>query len=85
MSTFQSLCHLIVAAPGMDFDGTMLEVIFPISSMQGDSECADVPIVDDTALECEQDFTVSISAATLGTDFSGQPQAVVSIVDNDSK
>ena len=63
----------------------MLEVTFLISSMQGDSKCADVPIVDDNALECEQDFTVSIYAATLGTDISGQPQAVVSMVDNDSK
>ena len=69
----------------MDYDGTMIEVVFPISSVQGDSVCANVPILDDDALECEQEFTVFISSATLGTDITGQPEADVSIVDNDSK
>ena len=69
----------------MDYNGTMVEVIFPISSVQGDSVCANVTIIDDDALECEQNFTVFISSATLGTDISGQPQAVVSIMDNDGK
>ena len=81
----RTLCLLIITAAGMDYNGAMIEVIFPISSVQGDSVCTDVIIIDDDALECEQDFTVFISSATLGTDTSIQPQAVVSIVDNDGK
>ena len=79
------MCLLIITAAGMDYDGAMIEVIFPISSVQGESACTDVIIIDDNALECEQDFTVFISNATLGTDISIQPQAVVSIVDNDGE
>ena len=60
-------------------------VVFPVSSVQGDSACADVTIIDDNALECEQDFMVFISSATLGTDISRQPEAFVFIVDNDGK
>ena len=77
---------LIITAAPMDFDGSPLVVVFPISSVQGDTECADVPIVNDDALECEQYFTVFIESATLGTNISTmQPEAHVTIVDNDSK
>ena len=63
----------------------MIKVIFPVSSIPGSSVCADVPIIDDDALECEQNFTVFISNATLGTAILGQTEAVVSIVDNDGE
>ena len=82
---FQSIRLLIITVAGMDYDGAMIEVVFPISSVEGDFVCADVTIIDDDVLECEQDFTVFISSATLETDISIQPQAVVSIVDNDGK
>ena len=85
ISECQSICLLIITVAGMDYNGTMIELIFPTSSVQGDSVCTNVTIIDDDVLECEQDFTVFISSATLGTDISEQPQAVVSIVDNDGK
>ena len=66
--------------------GTSVDVLFPITSEMGDTECADISILDDDALECEQDFNVAISSATLGTEFAGPlSQAVVTIEDNDSK
>ena len=74
---------LIITVAGMDYNGTIVEVVFPISSVQGDSVCANVTIIDDDVLECREDFTVFVSSATLGTDILGQTQAVVSIVDND--
>ena len=63
----------------------MTEVVFPESSMEGDSICAYIVIIDDDALECSQDFTVAIGSTTLGTATGPQSQAVVTIVDNDSK
>ena len=84
--TLQSVCSLIIPVSGVDYNGTMVVVVFPIlSSVQGDSVCADVVIIDDNALECEQNFTVRIYNATLGTAVLGQTEAVVSIIDNDGK
>lgn len=60
-------------------------VVFPESSLQGDTVCADIGIIDDDALECSQDFTVSIDNATLGTIIGSQSEAVITIQDNDSK
>ena len=72
MSDFHSICMLILTEAGVDYDGTMIVVVFPLSSVQGDTVCADVPIMDDNVLECSQDFTVFITSATLATDISGQ-------------
>ena len=63
----------------------MTEVVFPESSMQGETVCGDIVIIDDDALECSQDFTVVIGSRTLGTATGSQSQAVVTIEDNDSK
>ena len=71
---------------GSDYIGDSAEVIFPITAVQGDIECTYITIVDDYALECSQNFTVSINNATLGTNITSSPNtAVVTIVDNDSK
>ena len=71
---------------GVDYDGTPVVVEFPIWSVQGDSACTNVDILEDMILECSQHFTVAITDATLGTDFSGpQSSAVIYIYDNDGE
>ena len=71
---------------GEDFSPDMLTVTFPVTSMMGDTACADISIIDDDALECSHDFTVAITSATLGTMFSPPlSEATVTILDNDSK
>ena len=60
-----------------------MEVVFPITAVQGDSVCANITILDDDELGCSQEFNVSISNATLNTDITGTPnEAVIRIVDN---
>ena len=76
---------LMMIGSGEDYNGTMTEVVFPESSMQGETVCGDIVIIDDDALECSQDFTVAIGSTTLGTATGTQSQAVVTIEDNDSK
>ena len=68
-----------------DYNGTMTEVVFPESTMQGETVCGDIIIIDDDVLECSQDFTVAIGSTTLGTVTGPQSQAVITIEDNDSK
>ena len=68
-----------------DYNGTMTEVVFPESSMQGETVCGDIVIIDDNTLEWSQDFTVAIGSASLGTATGPQSQAVITIQDNDSK
>lgn len=71
---------------GEDFDGSPVEAVFPITAMLGDLACVDIPIIDDMALECSQEFTVDIIGATLGTTFVGlQSEATVVITDNDGR
>ena len=60
-----------------------MEVVFPITAVQGDSACADITILDDDTPECSHKFTVSINDATLNTDIMGTNEAVIRIVDND--
>lgn len=82
-TNYNTLLH---TESGMDYTGTMAVVIFPKSSVEGDTVCADIQILDDDALECSQNFIVSIESATLGTDIpDSQDEAVVTIEDNDGK
>ena len=71
---------------GSDYVEDSVEVVFPITAVEGQKECADITILDDDALECSHEFTVSIDDATLSTDITGTPnQATVIIVDNDGE
>ena len=76
---------MIMIGSGEDYNGTVTEVVFPESSMQGETVCGDIVIIDDDALECSQDFTVAIGSTTLGTITGPQSQAVITIEDNDSE
>ena len=53
--------------------------------MEGDTVCGEILTVNDEALECSHDFNVAIVSATLGTTIGTPSQAVVTILDNDSK
>ena len=73
------------AEEGVDYVGETAEVSF-LDSIEGDTACTDITIVDDNAVECNQDFTVSINDTSLPPYItSSQSQATVAIVDNDGK
>ena len=82
------LCPILffsISSPvfGVDFNTTSLEVTFPTSSVQGDTACGDIIIVDDNVLECNHSFSVHISA-TLGSMLT-IVYGTITILDNDSK
>ena len=69
---------------GQDYSVDMLEVTFPETSVDGDTACGDIGIIDDTALEGDHNFTVAIADATDILLVVGG-EAVVTILDNDGK
>ena len=68
---------------GQDYSVDMLEVTFPETSVDGDTACGDIGIIDDTALEGDHNFTVAIADATNLLVVGGE--AVVTLLDNDGK
>ena len=81
---------IVFAVQGEDYSATTnpLEVTFPVGALDNDTACADVMIIDDTALEGDHSFTVSMTGFG-GTDpllSIGIPSlATVSIVDDESE
>lgn len=75
-----------ITEQGIDYEESDLNLTFPASSYEGDIACGKISIIQDDNLECTQDFTVNISATSppivIDTEYS---QAVVTIVDDDSK
>ena len=60
-----------------------LEVLFPISSVNGEVRCVEIEIVDDKALEGEHNFTVVITSTNPPISTAEPSEAAVIILDND--
>ena len=60
-----------------------LEVVFPISSVNGEVRCVEIEIVDDKALEGEHNFTVVITSTNPPISTAEPSEAAVIILDND--
>ena len=60
-----------------------LEVVFPISSVNGEVRCVEIVIVDDKALEGEHNFTVVITSTNPPISTAEPSEAAVIILDND--
>ena len=60
-----------------------LEVVFPISSVNGTVRCVEIEIVDDEALEGEHNFTVVITSTNPPISTAEPSEAAVIILDND--
>ena len=66
----------------MDYIDASMEISFPEQSMDGNILCINVSIVDDTALEGDETFTVSLTVTSGGT-IVGNNMTTITIIDND--
>ena len=69
------------AVAGSDYEMTTMNLTFPISSMDTDTECLNITIMEDTLVEGEETFTVTLTTGlgvTTGTDVT-----TVTIMDNE--
>ena len=60
-----------------------LEVVFPISSVNGEVRCVEIEVVDDKALEGEHNFTVVITSTNPPISTAEPSETAVIILDND--
>ncbi len=65
-----------------DFETTPLTLTFPSGAMDGDSLCGNVSIIDDSALEGEETFTVTLDV-TDGSATVGNNATTIHISDDD--
>ena len=73
---------MFFAAPG-DYTAVDQELTFTAADMVGSAMCINVTIIDDTVLEGDESFTLSLSSAD--PVLFGTNQASVVIIDNDGK
>lgn len=68
----------------MDFSLTPspLTVTFPVNSADGATQCVDISITDDNALESDHDFEVSLANPSMGSVIAAQSTATATIIDN---
>ena len=84
---FQCACtySLHSTDEGIDYEGTSATVTFPTTSTNENIACTNIPILQDNALECSQDFSVAITATSLPAVLNTQSVATVVIMDDDCK
>ena len=69
------------AISSADFVSGSQNLTFPSGSSDNDSQCLEIVIVDDSALESDELFTVTFASAQ---PFQGNNMSLITIVDNDS-
>ena len=73
---------------GEDFsvtDPTQLNVFFPSGSTNGNTDCINISIIDDDALEGDHSFTVSLNPPAAPVTLTTPSSSPVTITDNDGK
>ena len=74
------------AVEGVDFsvtDPTQLNVSFASGSMNGDTDCVNITILDDDALEGNHSFTVSLNPPAAPVKLTTPSSSPVTITDNE--
>ena len=69
------------AVAGSDYEMTTMNLAFPISSMDNDIQCLNITIMEDTLVEGDETFAVTLTTAlgvTTGTDIT-----IITITDNE--
>ncbi len=74
--------HLFLVTAGSDFDDTSMVLTFSSGASSDDTECMNVTIMDDDALEAEETFSVTLTESDNDVDAVDIITAV-SITDND--
>ena len=67
-----------------DFNSIQTDVTFSSGSPDGTTECVNISVIDDFALEVIQNFSVALTASDHGV-IVGRNVTTISITDNDSK
>ena len=66
-------------------DPTQLTVFFEAGSVNGDTDCINITILDDDALEGDHSFTVSLNPPDFPVTLTTPSSSPVNITDNDGK
>ena len=77
---------ILSTVEGVDFnvtDLTQLNVSFASGSMNGDTDCINITILDDDALEGDHSFTVSLNPPALPVKLTTPFSSPVTIFDNE--
>ena len=62
-----------------------LQATFPTNSIEGESSCVDIDILQDTVLEGDHSFSVEVTSATPSVVMVGMPsEETVTILDDES-
>ena len=88
MQWHKLLTHIVVLSTvdGEDFsvtDPTQLNVFFEAGSMNGNTDCINIAILDDAALEGDHSFTVSLDTPAAPVTLTSPSSSPVTITDND--
>ena len=72
---------------GSDYSGFNMILTFPVGSLDNDTQCLNVSIIDDdTALEGDETFTVTLTLLTTGLGVTtGNTMTTITITDNEGK
>ena len=77
--------HIPLVA-GSDYVAGPLQATFPITSIEGESSCVDIGILQDTVLEGDHSFGVEVTSATPSVVMVGTPsEETITILDDESR
>ena len=81
---------LLAVAPGIvsatadvDYMSTDMAFSFPEESVDGDRQCMNITILDDTLVEGDETFNISVSVLTTGLRVTADEPAIIVIEDDE--
>ena len=82
---YSSIIHKILSVAGSDYVAGSLQATFPTNSIEGESSCVDIDILQDMVLEGDHSFSVVVTSATPSVVMVGMPsEETVTILDDES-
>ena len=77
--------YKILSVAGSDYVAGPLQATFPTNSIEGESSCVDIDILQDMVLEGDHSFSVVVTSATPSVVMVGIPsEETVTILDDES-
>ena len=84
-STIHSQCTTLSAAiAGSDYVSVSMDVVFPAGTSNGGVQCIDVTIMDDSEMEGDETFTVTLTTSSPAVTL-GNAVTTITITDNDGE
>ena len=75
--------HLSAAIAGSDYVSVSMDVVFPVGTSNGGMQCIDVTIIDDSEMEGDETFTVTLTTSSPVT--LGNAVTTITITDIDGE